>query len=75
MSTNNPNLNFKIDIQDFEDDEQIISTIKNILKMAKDDGFIKSFYEDEAEKILINVPPNISFIISGCDCPSEELPF
>ena len=75
MSTNNPNLHFKLDIQDFEDDEQIISTIKNILKMAKDDEFIKSFYEDEAEKILINVPPNISFIISGCDCPPEEHPF
>lgn len=75
MSTNNPNLHFKLDIQDFEDDEQIIITIKNILKMAKDDEFIKGFYEDEAEKILINVPPNISFIISGCDCSSEELPF
>jgi hypothetical protein len=43
--------------------------------MAKDKEFIKGFYEDESEKILINVPPNISFIISGCDCPSEELPF
>jgi hypothetical protein len=75
MSTNNPNLHFKIDIQDFEDDEQIISTIKNILKMAKDEEFIKGFYEDEAEKILIDVSPNISFLISGCDCPSDELPF
>ncbi len=75
MSTNNPNLHFKLDIHDFEDDEQIISTIKNILKMAKDEEFTKGFYETEAEKLLINVPPNISFIISGCDCPSEELPF
>jgi hypothetical protein len=70
----NSNLVFRIDIQDFHGDKEIIDTIKNILKMSKDQDFIDGFYEDD-EKILVNVPPNISFIISGCDCPSDEPPF
>ena len=74
MKNDKSHINFQLDIQDFQDDEQIIGTIKNILKMSKDQDFIDGFYEVD-EKILVNVPPNISFIINGCDCPSDELPF
>ena len=67
MKNNKSHINFKLDIQDFEDDEQIIETIKKILKMSKDKDFIDGFYEGN-EKIKVNVSPNISFIISGCEC-------
>ena len=67
MKNIEPNLVFRLDIQDFHEDEEIIDTIKNILKMSKDKEFIDGFY-DGGEKLLINVSPNISFIISGCDC-------
>ena len=74
MENDKSHINFQLDIQDFQDDEQIIGTIKNILKMSKDKDFIDSFYDGD-EKIMVNVSPTISFIISGCDCPSDELPF
>ncbi len=67
MNNKKPSLKFQIDIQDFQDDKEIIDTIKNILKMSKDQEFIDTFFDGD-EKIKVNVSPNISFIISGCDC-------
>jgi len=67
MKKNKSHLNFQLDIQDFQDDEVIIETIKNILKMSKDKNFIDGFYNGD-EKIKVNVSPTISLIISGCEC-------
>jgi hypothetical protein len=67
MKNNKSHVNFQLDIQDFQDDDQIIETIKNILKMSKDKDFIDGFYDGD-EKIKVNVSPTISFIISGCEC-------
>jgi hypothetical protein len=67
MKNNISHIKFQLDIQDFQDDKEIIETIKKILKMSKDKDFIDGFY-DGNEKIKVNVSPNISFIISGCEC-------
>jgi hypothetical protein len=67
MKRKKSNMVFRLDIQDFQDDEEIIETIKNILKMSKDKDFIDGFYDGD-EKIKVNVSPTISFIISGCEC-------
>jgi hypothetical protein len=67
MKNNISHIKFQLDIQDFQDDKEIIETIKNLLKMSKDKGFIDGFYDGD-EKIKVNVSPNISFIISGCEC-------
>ena len=67
MKNNKSHVNFQLDIQDFQDDEEIIETIKNILKMSKDKDFIDGFYDGD-EKIKVSVSPTISFIISGCEC-------
>jgi hypothetical protein len=67
MKNNISHIKFQLDIQDFQDDKEIIETIKNILKMSKDKDFIDGFYDGD-EKIKVNVSPNISFIISGCEC-------
>ena len=67
MKNNKSHISFKLDIQDFQDDEEIIRIIKNILKMSKDKDFIRGFYNREG-KIKVDVSPNISFIISGCEC-------
>lgn len=67
MKNNKSHINFQLDIQDFHDDEQIIDTIKNLLKMSKDKDFIDGFYDGD-EKIKVKVSPTISFIISGCEC-------
>jgi hypothetical protein len=67
MKNNISHIKFQLDIQDFQDDKEIIETIKKILKMSKDKDFIDGFYEGD-EKIKVNVSPNISFIISGCEC-------
>ena len=67
MKNNKSHISFKLDIQDFQDDEEIIRIIKNILKMSKDKDFIRGFYNRE-RKIKVDVSPKISFIISGCEC-------
>ena len=67
MKNNKSHINFQLDIQDFQDDEEIIKTIKNILKMIKYKDFIDGFYAGD-EKIKVNVSPTMSFIISGCEC-------
>jgi len=67
MKNNISHIKFQLDIQDFQDDKEIIETIKKILKMSKDKDFIDGLYEGD-EKIKVNVSPTISFIISGCEC-------
>ena len=67
MKNNKSHISFKLDIQDFQDDEEIIRIIKNILEMSKDKDFIRGFYNRE-RKIKVDVSPKISFIISGCEC-------
>jgi hypothetical protein len=68
MNTTKPTLKFQIDIVDFQDDKDILDTIKNLLKLIKDREFFDSVSWDEGEKISVEVSPKISFLISGCDC-------
>jgi hypothetical protein len=68
MNTTKPKLKFQLDIVDFQDDKEIIDTIKNLLKLTKDQEFFDSVSWGEGEKISVEVSPKISFLISGCDC-------
>lgn len=68
MNTTKPTLKFQIDILDYQDDEEIIDSIKKLLKLSKDQDFIDSVFWDNGEKVSVDVSPNISFMFSGCDC-------
>ena len=68
MNTTKPTLKFQIDILDYQDDEEIIDSIKNLLKLSKDQEFIDSVFWENGEKVSVYVSPNISFMFSGCDC-------
>ena len=67
MSMKKPSLKFQIDIIDFQDDKEIIRTIKTLLQLSKNEDFVNSVYWDKGEKVNVNVSPKISFIISGCN--------
>lgn len=66
MNTTKPTLKFQLDIVDFQDDDEIIDSIKNLLKLSKDRDFIDSVFLEKGETISVDVSPNISFIISDC---------
>ena len=64
----NIDLQFKIDLIDYKNEDEIISAIKNILKLYKDEEF-REYVELEDDKMIsVRVSPKISFLISGCDC-------
>lgn len=68
MDTDKSTLKFQIDIQDYQDDDEIIKTIKNLLKLTRDTEFIQSVFWEDGEKISAKANSNISILISGCDC-------
>jgi hypothetical protein len=68
MNTTKPTLKFQIDIVDYQNDEEIINSIKKLLKLSKEQEFIDSVFWENGEKVSVDVSPNISFIISGSDC-------
>ena len=68
MNKLKPTLKFQLDIVDYQDDDEIINSIKNLLKLSKDKEFIDSVFWENGENVSVDVSPNISFLISGCDC-------
>jgi hypothetical protein len=68
MKRQRPKLKFQIDIVDFKNDLEIIDTIKNLLKLTRDKNFIENIDWDSGEEVDVKVSPNISFVISGCNC-------
>jgi hypothetical protein len=68
MKHNKQTLKFKLDIVDFKNDLEIIDTIKNLLKLTRDKNFIENIDWDSGEEVDVKVSPNISFVISGCNC-------
>ncbi len=66
MNTTKPTLKFQIDILDYQDEKEIIDSIKKLLKLSKDREFIDSVFWKKGESISVDVSPNISFIVSDC---------
>lgn len=67
MNTTKPTLKFQLDIVDYQDDDEIIDSIKNLLKLSRDREFIDNVFWENGEKVSVDVSPNISFVFSGCD--------
>jgi len=67
MKTKKPRLRFQIDVIDYKNEVEILDTIKKILKLSKDKDFLENIYW-ENNGLSVEVSPNISFLINGCDC-------
>lgn len=67
MNTTKPTLKFQLDIVDFQDDDDIINSVKNLLNLIRDPEFIDSVFWENGEKVSVDVSPNISFVISYCN--------
>jgi hypothetical protein len=68
MKRKNIDLQFKIDLIDYRNEDEIISTIRNILKLYKDEEFRENVEWEKDKMISVKVSPKLSFVISGCDC-------
>ena len=68
MKSKKPTLKFQIDIEDYKDDKEILDTIKRILKLSKYKDFLENIYWDNEEGLSVEVSPNISFLVNGCEC-------
>ena len=60
MITTNPNLKFQLDIVDYQDDDEIINAVKNLLKLSRDPEFIETLIWEDGEKLKGEISPNIS---------------
>jgi hypothetical protein len=65
---NKSNIVFRIDIPDFESKEEILDSIKNILKLIDNKTFVDSFLTNYKDGLEVKLNNGISFIISDCDC-------
>jgi hypothetical protein len=65
---NKSNIVFRIDIPDFESKEEILDSIKNILKLYDNKEFVDNFLTNHKDGLEVKLNNGISFIISGCDC-------
>jgi hypothetical protein len=65
---NKSNIVFRIDIPDFESKEEILDSIKNILKLIDNKKFVNSFLTNHKDGLELKLNNGISFIISDCDC-------
>lgn len=65
---NKSNIVFRIDIPDFESKEEILDSIKNILKLIDNKTFVDSFLTNHKDGLEVKLNNGISFVISDCDC-------
>jgi hypothetical protein len=68
MNTTKPTLKFQLDIVDYQDDDAIIESVRNLLKLSRDQEFIDSVFWESGEQVSAKPNSNISILISGCDC-------
>jgi hypothetical protein len=77
MKKMSSNLVFNIDIHDYQSKKDVIITIKKILQLLENEDFIYNFHGSYKKNrgLDVELKKGISFIITDCDCPSDELPF
>lgn len=66
MSDIKPKLKYRIDIIDFKSEEEVVDTIRTILKLSRNQEFLQQIFWDKGEKVKVKISPSITFIVSGC---------
>lgn len=70
---NNQRYEFRLDIEDFQDKEEVLQALQNVLNLVYDNKLQRKLNKELGDRELISKKKNITFILSKIN--NEELPF
>jgi hypothetical protein len=70
---NNQRYEFRLDIEDFQDKEEVLQALQNILNLVYDKKLQGKINRELGDRKIISKKKNITFILSKIN--NEELPF
>ena len=70
---NNQRYEFRLDIEDFKDKEEVLQALQNVLNLVYDNKLQRKLNKELGDRELISRKKNITFILSKIN--NEELPF
>ena len=70
---NNQRYEFRLDIEDFQDKEEVLQALQNVLNLVYDNKLQRKLNNELGDRKIISKKKNITFILSKIN--NEELPF
>lgn len=70
---NNQRYEFRLDIEDFQDKEEVLQALQNVLNLVYDNKLQRKLNKELGDREIISKKKNITFILSKIN--NEELPF
>jgi hypothetical protein len=70
---NNQRYEFRLDIDDFQDKEEVLQALQNVLNLVYDNKLQRKLNNELGDRKIISKKKNITFILSKIN--NEELPF
>lgn len=70
---NNQRYEFRLDIDDFQDKEEVLQALQNVLNLVYDNKLQRKLNKELGDRKIISKKKNITFILSKIN--NEELPF
>ena len=70
---NNQRYEFRLDIEDFQDKEEVLQALQNVLNLVYDNKLQRKLNKELGDRKIISKKKNITFILSKIN--NEELPF
>jgi ribosomal protein S8 len=66
----NSNMVFRLDIQDYKSKRDVLETIKKILDIIDNEGFVENFQTIEKSErgFKVDIKTGISFVLTDCNC-------
>ena len=70
---NNQRYEFRLDIEDFQDKEEVLQALQNVLNLVYDEKLQRKLNNKLGDREITSKKKNITFILSKIN--NEELPF
>ena len=70
---NNQRYEFRLDIEDFQDKEEVLQALQNVLNLVYDEKLKRKLNNKLGDREITSKKKNITFILSKIN--NEELPF
>ncbi|RTL10016.1 MAG: hypothetical protein EKK56_10820 [Flavobacteriaceae bacterium] len=70
---NNQRYEFRLDIEDFQDKEEVLQALQNVLNLVYDNKLQRKLNKELGDREITSKKKNITFILSKIN--NEELPF
>lgn len=70
---NNQRYEFRLDIEDFQDKEEVLQALQNVLNLVYDNKLQRKLNNELGDREITSKKKNITLIISKIN--NEELPF